>query len=684
MKHSTMAMGLGLMLTLMACTQNPVSVPTPPLPDPASVTVAAKLPTLVTVSWSTVPGASGYLLERRSDTGSYVQIAEPTTPSFTDLSVSGGVRYTYRVKAKSSNALSGGKESNPVTPPTLCSVASSSPSTKGCFGEVFDWLRTSALEDGQTRGVVPTHIGLLPDGRLMTYFGLDPQGQFARDNYKVLSQHNHSVTVLWDPAKGSGQDSFQRVDNLHTDLFCSGHVLGPDGRYYTSGGNLGQSTSANGATPNSNPGSNHTDIFDPTTNTWSAGPDMADGRWYPTMITLSSGELLMVGGNSADDKGDSNGVGAVVDTPNILPEVWDTVAGVIRPLSNATTDAASATFKYANNNQPAYGYYWHYYPWIFQDPFKDKQAFMAGSANTIGYLDTTGSGAWSAVSNRSLGSTLDVWRTYGTAVMYQPGKILVIGGGGAVTGANSTVRITLSGGTSYTVDPGPNMAYQRTHLMATLLADGQIFVNGGNTDGQNYVITHAVYESELIDPNEPNPTFRRAAMAQRPRIYHSASVLLPDATVLTAGGGGCGDSCDRFQPEANADPNHPGLTVNQPNGEIYYPPYLFNPDGSPATRPVIVAAPSAVNYGQSFTLQTDQPAENIARVTFLKLGSATHAFNMGQLFNELQITARSGNQLTVVAPASGRLAPPGYYMLFVLNSSGVPSAAKMVKIGGGP
>jgi hypothetical protein len=621
-------------------------------------------------------------VERKTGTGGYTQIAEQTGTSFADLTVSGGVSYTYRVKAKNSGAVSSGKESGTVTPDTPCyGPNANNVAAKGCFGNVFDWLRTSTIEDGQVRGVVPTHIGLLPNGRLMTYFGLDPQGQFARDNYKILSKHNHSVTVLWDPTKGSGQDSFQRVDNTHTDLFCSGHVLGPDGRYYTNGGNLGQSTNANGATPGSNPGSKHTDIFDPTTDTWSNGPDMADGRWYPTMITLSSGELLMVGGNSANDQGDSNGVGAVIDTPNILPEVWDTVAGTIRGLSNATTDAASATFKYADNNQPANGYYWHYYPWLFQDPFKDKQAFMAGSANTIGYLDTTGSGAWSRVSNRSVGSTLDVWRTYGTAVMYQPGKILVIGGGGAVTGAKSTVRITLSSGTSYSVDAGPSMAYQRTHLMATLLADGKIFVNGGNQDGANYDITNAVYESELIDPNASSPAFTRAAVAQKPRIYHSASVLLPDGTVLTAGGGGCGDGCDvpNSSTDRNPAPGHP-FPVNQPNGEIYYPPYLFNPDGSLATRPVITSAPGAVKYGQSFTVQTDQPASNIARVTFIKLGSATHAFNMGQLFNELPVTAKSGNQLTVTAPASGTLAPPGYYMLFVLNSSGVPSAAKMVRI----
>ena len=648
------------------------------LADPASVTASKAMPTIVTVTWSAVSGATSYLVERKTGAGTYTQITEATGLRFADLTVGNPNSYTYRVKAKNASATSPGRESGAVTPDAPCVGSPNSPDSKGCFGNVLAWP------------LVPTQIGVLPDGRLMGYFGIDQSGQTARGNYKDIAFHSKSVTALWDPSKGPGSGigpdqydgaAFQKIMNNHTDLFCSGLVTGPDGRLYTAGGNLGQSANY------SNPGLKNTDIFDPVSGGWSPGPDMADGRWYPSMITLSSGELLIIGGNSFTDGGDASGNGAIPDTPNVKPEVWNTATGNIRALTSATTDAASATFKYAGGAS-ASGDYWHYYPWLFQDPNKDKQAFMAGSAFAVGFLDTTANnntGAWVNVQKRqypggNLGGQpgLDLWRNYGSAVMYQPGKIIAMGGGYGSPGGETSVYINLSAGDNYTPAAGPSMAYKRTHLMATLLPDGQVFVNGGSTDGINYDITNAVYESELISPGA---AFRRAAVSQKPRIYHSASVLLPDGTVFTGGGGGCGDGCDTYDPYTARDPAHP-LPVNQYNAEIYYPPYLLNPDGSLATRPVITAAPGNVSYGQSMNIQTDQPASSISRVTFIRLGSATHAFNMGQVFDDLTPSiSRSGNTVTVTAPANGKLAPPGYYMLFVINGNGVPSAAKMVKIG---
>ena len=684
MKDWTRAISALLLLFIAACNQNSTpGVPGAPasLADPATVTASKEMPTIITVTWSAVSGATSYVVERKTGAGTYTQIAEQTGLSFADLSVGNPNSYTYRVKAKNASATSPGKESSAVTPDAPCFPGNlNSPNTKGCFGKVLNWP------------LVPTHIGVMPNGTLMGYFGIDRSGETARGNYKNFSFHSRSITALWDPTKGPGTGigpdqydgvAFKQINNTHTDLFCSGHVLGPDGKYYTAGGNLGQSTNG------SNPGPKNTDIFDPTTNTWNNGPDMTDGRWYPSMITLSSGELLIIGGNSLNDKGDASGNGAVPDTPNVLPEVWDTAAGTMRDLTSATTDPGSATFKYAGGAS-ASSDYWHYYPWVFQDPNKDRQVFMAGSAFPVGFLDTAargGTGEWNNVQKRQYPGgnfsgqpDVDLWRNYGSAVMYQPGKIIAMGGGYGNSGGETSVFINLSTGNQYTFAAGPSMAYKRTHLMATLLADGQIFVNGGSTDGVNYDITNVVYESELINPNLPNATFRRAAVSQMPRTYHSASVLMPDGTVFTGGGGGCGNGCDVYVPATARDPNHQ-LPVNQYNAEIYYPPYLFNSDGSLATRPIITSAPGTVSYGQTFTVQTDQPSGNIAKVTFIKLGSATHAFNMGQVFNQLTFTAGSGNQLTVTAPASGTVAPPGYYMLFVINANGVPSAAKMVKIG---
>jgi hypothetical protein len=248
--------------------------------------------------------------------------------------------------------------------------------------------------------------------------------------------------------------------------------------------------------------------------------------------------------------------------------------------------------------------------------------------------------------------------------------------GGGYPATRSAVTVNINGGGASVQTTG-SMLHPRTHLNATTLPDGRVWVNGGNTDGQNFNITNAVYESELWSPSTGQWT--AAAVAQKPRIYHSVSLLLPDGRVLTSGGGGCGNSCDAYDPARAGDPAHP-LPINQYNAELYYPPYLFNPDGSLAPRPTIVNAPQTIAYSSTFALETAQPNPTIAKVTLNKLGATTHAFNMGQHFLPLSFTRNGSNRLSVSAPASPNLAPPGYYLLFVIDTNGVPSVAKVVKI----
>jgi hypothetical protein len=93
---------------------------------------------------------------------------------------------------------------------------------------------------------------------------------------------------------------------------------------------------------------------------------------------------------------------------------------------------------------------------------------------------------------------------------------------------------------------------------------------------------------------------------------------------------------------------------------------------------VISSAPSNVTYGQAFTVKTTSAA-TIAKVTWIRLSAVTHSFNQGQRMNVLSFTTGSG-QITVTAPASRNLSPQGHYMLFIVDSNGVPSVAKIVKI----
>jgi hypothetical protein len=124
---------------------------------------------------------------------------------------------------------------------------------------------------------------------------------------------------------------------------------------------------------------------------------------------------------------------------------------------------------------------------------------------------------------------------------------------------------------------------------------------------------------------------------------------------------------------------NPGRGTYQKEIEIYSPPYLFNPDGSPASRPTITGiTPSVIRYGATLRINTPA-ATNIREVILVRPGAVTHAFDMEQRLVRLNFYVRSG-VLYATAPASGNIAPPGYYMVFILNSAGVPSQARFVQL----
>jgi hypothetical protein len=207
------------------------------------------------------------------------------------------------------------------------------------------------------------------------------------------------------------------------------------------------------------------------------------------------------------------------------------------------------------------------------------------------------------------------------------------------------------------------MSVARRQLNATILADGRVLVTGGsNSTGFNVAPTDdKVLAAELWDP--ATEQWKTLSKMTHYRVYHATALLLPDARVLSVGSG---------QPAAY------GLSDDR-TGEIFNPPYLFRSDGTLAPRPVITSAPTQVGYGQAFSVSTPN-ASAVRKVTWIRLGSVTHAFNMGQRLNNLSFTASGTSALTVSAPAAARLAPPGHYMLFLIDANGVPSVAKIIGI----
>jgi uncharacterized membrane protein len=206
----------------------------------------------------------------------------------------------------------------------------------------------------------------------------------------------------------------------------------------------------------------------------------------------------------------------------------------------------------------------------------------------------------------------------------------------------------------------PSMSQPRIEMSAVLLPSGNVLALGGSlNDEQN---SSASLNADLYDPIAN--TFSSAGANGFPRLYHSVALLLPDATVWVAGG-------------------NPTRGTYQHEMEIYQPAYLFTTDGQghaiPATRPTIASAPGTVAYGSAFAISTPD-ASSVSSIALMRAGAPTHAFDMDQRMVGLSFVDQGNNTLLVNAPVNGNLAPPGYYMLFVLNAAGVPSVASWVQV----
>ena len=281
------------------------------------------------------------------------------------------------------------------------------------------------------------------------------------------------------------------------------------------------------------------------------------------------------------------------------------------------------------------------YPWMHVLP--SGKLFNAGPTILTSEFDPA-TATWQAIAPNNYGNRHD-----GSSVLlplrppdYRP-EVLIMGGDNPAT---DTAEVIDLGQQTPAWSPTGSMNYARHHADPVLLPDGKLVVVGGSGLGKSEA--EAVLAAELFDPE--TETWTEMASMVRPRIYHSTSILLPDGRVLAAG------------------------TDGEFTAEIYSPPYLFQ-----GPRPEISSAPPTSSYGNTFQVSSPD-AQDIARVVLIRPAAMTHSVNMEQRYVELEFVAGSG-VLTVQAPPSANLAPKGYYMLFVVNSAGVPSVATFILLG---
>ena len=457
---------------------------------------------------------------------------------------------------------------------------------------------------GQWTGVIDwpievIHAAMLPTGKVMIW------------------QSWRESVGLWDPVT----EQFSAADLPLHNPFCSGHAWLPDGRLLIAGGHI-----------ENNVGEARANIYNPFTNTWAdnvpnmpnvpsnptppSGNANKNGRWYPSATTLGNGDVLVLSGDM-DYAGNTNP----------LPQIYQAATN---SWSNLTT---------AYNVLPLY-------PRVFLAPNGSVYSLSDYGGNTE-RLNTAGTGSWTTVAN----THFDGRPNYGSAVMYDAGKVVYIGGGDSPTATAEIIDLNLPNPSwSYTAG---NMAQPRRQHNATILADGTVLVTGGSSVSGFNTAAGQVALAEIWDP--ATGLFTPVAPASSVyRGYHTTALLLPDGRVIMAGG------------------NHdsPTYTENR-NAEIYSPPYLFN-----GPRPTVTAAPDTAELGHSFFVETPDAA-SIADVTWIVPGSVTHAQDWTQRANHLEFTVVEGG-LAITLPSNPNAAPPGYYMLFLINDNGVPSVAEWI------
>ncbi|HUR96263.1 MAG TPA: galactose oxidase-like domain-containing protein [Gemmatimonadales bacterium] len=415
---------------------------------------------------------------------------------------------------------------------------------------------------------------------------------------QVLSWGREGNPQKWNPTTGL----FVEAPST-THLFCAGQAFLPDGRLFVAGGHL----SDNHGLPDAN-------IFDHRTGQWVRVASMAHGRWYPTATTLPDGTVLVLAGQ--DESGND-----VAE-----PELWDGGGWRARP-------GAARTIPF--------------YPRTFVAP--NGLVFYAGELPQSSYLDPSGTGRWVPVATSGYGR-----RDYGTAVMYRPGRVLIVGGSDPPDGVPtaSAEVIDLEQASPAWRFTG-SMAQARRHLNATVLPDGRVAVTGGTQAAGFSDPAGGVRAVEVWNPETDEwTTWASGAVT---RVYHSTTVLLPDGRLLHAGSGD-GANLPR-----------------ELSAELFTPPYLLR-----GPRPVIDSAPDSFAYGSSVLIGT-RDAGKITHASLVRLPSVTHAFDQNQRFVPLAIV-RSAGGVKITAPSSGTLAPPGDYMLFLIDDDGVPSTGRMVRL----
>ena len=483
--------------------------------------------------------------------------------------------------------------------------------------------------------ILPIHAALLHTGRILFFAGSGNNPTRAADpRFGDVTQRTWT-SVVWDPSAPPGANfdhppTIRRGDGRPFDFFCGGDTFLADGRLLTAGGNQAYDGG-------NNTGQREAASFDPATQRWTNRASMAAGRWYPTLLPLADGRVLAVSGKDEHAN------------PNDRFEVYDPAADrwQDRPAPPGGPDFLGLPF----------------YAHLFL--LQDGRIFFSGGRmdddrqQPAGLLELrAGATTFEPVPMNVLTSL----RNQSSSVLLpraQDQEVMIIGGGPkddltAATGSTERIKLTDRNPAYRLAMP---LSLPRIHLNAVLLPDRTVFVCGGailhEEEGARRVPR---LQSEIYDPVLDR--WKPGATARVERMYHSVALLLPDGRVVTADGN---------PPPGGRLAQYVEQEGEELKLEVYSPPYLFA-----GPRPAITAAPPEWRYGQAVAIGTPQ-AGSVRWAELIRNDNS-------QRLVDLPISSRNPNRIQVRTPAGPALAPPGWYMLFLVDQAGVPSVGSWIHL----
>jgi hypothetical protein len=503
--------------------------------------------------------------------------------------------------------------------------------------------------------VLPVHAALLHTGKVLLFAG-SGNNVFRFESPDFGNEARQVYTsVVWDPINNTFDHpaTLRRANGRPIDFFCCGHCFLPDGRLLVVGGTDKYDKELRNNVPVDSGhgfvGLSDALIFDPSPapGNWKAVASMrSPGRWYPTALPLGDGTPLVASGMIANGKRDPT----LEHNTDPDSQGWEVVGNVPLPL----------------------------YPHLFL--LRDGRLFFTG-----GRMDTRGKstpglfdplapgGAFVPVDNLSDPDK----RNQSASVLLPPAQAqrVLIMGGGPEDETEATARVDVIDLT----EPRPSyrpalpMQFDRMHVNAVLLPDRTVLATGGGGTREagagGAVPPDLVRErlvAEVFDPATGSQgAWRSLAQAQVGRLYHSVALLLPNGQVLVAGG----------NPDKGGQvPWLPPDPLEEMRLELFSPPYLFR-----GPRPVIESAPDKAAYGASIAVRCPQ-AGRVKWASLVRPGLTTHSFNVEQRLVDLPFTVED---VTLRCDVTGErnLAPPGWYMLFLTDTEGVPSVAHWLLLG---